>query len=348
MQDYEYERYVCNADNLKETLEKYGVAIIPSIINEEECKKMRDGMWESIEHITQNFDKPVIKKVINKDDIEEEIIVWKPIPAIKRDNVETWKSFTQLYPLHSMLLQRFTLSHAQYYWDLRQNPVIVNIFANLWDVKPEELLVSFDGLSLHLPPEKTDRGWFRNNNWMHVDASFNPGKNNHECYQSFLSANEIRQGDATFSFLEGSHKYHKKVGKKFKITEKANWYKFDEKEYNYYLKKGCGKKCIKCPSGSLIIWNSKTCHQGQEPLKERIEENERCIVYLCYTPRIWATKSNLKKKIKAFEELRTCNHVPHNPKLFPVHPRTYGQALPNVIDVEHPVLNELGKKLVGY
>ena len=52
--DYEYEKYVCNKTNLKETLEEYGVAIIPSILNEEECNKMNSGMWDYFEHITKN------------------------------------------------------------------------------------------------------------------------------------------------------------------------------------------------------------------------------------------------------------------------------------------------------
>jgi hypothetical protein len=323
MDTYEYEKYACTTETLKETLEKYGVAIIPSVINKEECVKMRDGMWSSVEHITQHFDVPM-----------------------KRDDVDSWKSFSQLYPLHSMLLQRHTLSHSQYYWDLRQNTDIVDVFAQLWSVKPEELLVSFDGLSLHLPPEKTGRGWFRNNNWMHTDQSMQ--RHDFECVQSFLTASEIRQGDATLSFLEGSHLYHKRVGKKFKIEEKGDWYKFNEKEYNYFIKKGCERKCIKCPAGSLVFWDSRTSHMGQEPLKERKVENERCIVYLCYTPRSRATKANLKKKVKAFEDLRTTSHWAHKPKLFPVNPRTYGATLPKIEPVGKPVLNELGKKLAGY
>ena len=322
MDQYEYERYVATSDTLKATLEKYGVAIIPNVINQEQCAVMREKMWESFEHITQHFDVPM-----------------------DRNNVDSWKSFNLLFPLHSMLIQRYSLAHSQYYWDLRQNTDIVDIFANLWGTKREELLVSFDGLSLHLPPEQTGRGWYKNNNWMHTDSGFN--SNNIECVQSFLTANEIREGDATFCFLEGSHKLHKRVGKKFKITDKGDWYKFNEKEYDYYLKKGCERKCIKCPAGSMVFWFSKTVHSGQEPLKERKIENERCIVYLCYTPRIHASQANLKKKIKAFEDLRTTNHLAHKPKLFPVNPRTYGGPMPKIEPIKPPILNNLGKRLTG-
>ena len=53
---YEYERYACTKESLKETLEKYGVAIIPRVLNDEECEKMVSGMWDFFEHITQNWD----------------------------------------------------------------------------------------------------------------------------------------------------------------------------------------------------------------------------------------------------------------------------------------------------
>ena len=35
MSDYECEKYLSDIDNLKSTFEKYGVAIIPSILDEE-------------------------------------------------------------------------------------------------------------------------------------------------------------------------------------------------------------------------------------------------------------------------------------------------------------------------
>ena len=58
-QEYQYERYVTNSDNLKATLERYGVAIIPNVLNEQECKDMVSGQWDFFEHISQNWEKPI-------------------------------------------------------------------------------------------------------------------------------------------------------------------------------------------------------------------------------------------------------------------------------------------------
>ena len=324
---YEYERYKTTTDNLKKTLEKYGVAIIPNVINQEECDNMTSGMWDYIEHITKRFTIP-----------------------IKRDNPASWKEFRKLYPLHSMLLQRYGIGQAQYIWDLRQNRKITSIFAKLWNCDDNDLLVSFDGASIHFPPEKTksNSGWFQCNNWLHTDQSYT--KTNFECVQSWITGFDVNEGDATLTFLEGSHKYHGEFATQFKVEDKTDWYKLEnDEQYKFYMEtKNCPRKSIKCPVGSMVFWDSRTIHMGQEPLSTREKDNFRNVAYLCYVPRHFATKANLAKKIKAFEELRTTSHYPHKGKLFPVNPRTYGSDLPDVEPILKPTINDLGRRLVGY
>ena len=64
-------------------------------------------------------------------------------------------------------------------------------------------------------------------------------------------------------------------------------------------------------------------------------------------PRNICDAVNLKKKQKAFNELRTTSHYPCKIKLFPKGPRTYGGDLPIITQIEKPVLSELGCKLAG-
>ena len=149
MDTYENTKYNTDNEHLKETLEKYGVAVIPSVFTELETNDLMDKMWSFFEQITKNFKVP-----------------------IQRNNEKSWKSFYELYPLHSMLIQRYGIGHAQFAWDARQNIKAVEIFSKLWSVEPQDLLVSFDGSSFHLPPETTNRGWNRNNTWYHSDQSF--------------------------------------------------------------------------------------------------------------------------------------------------------------------------------
>tara|TARA_B100000795_G_C22795219_1_gene439005 strand:+ start:1844 stop:2833 length:990 start_codon:yes stop_codon:yes gene_type:complete len=329
MTSYECEKYTCTKENLKKTLEKFGVAIIPSVLTDEECEEMVSGMWDFFEHITQNWaGKKTDKKPINRND------------------KSTWSNFYKLYPMHSMLIQHWGAGHAQVSWDLRQKEKIAEIFSYFWECDKEELLVSFDGLSFNFPPEVINRGYFRGNTWYHADQSFTRTK--FECVQSWVTGLDVEEGDATLTVYEGSHKFQEEFAEKFGVTDKSDWYKLNEYEEVFYITKGCKRVNIMCPKGSLVFWDSRTIHCGTEARKNRENKKFRAVVYLCYQPREKITPALLRKKIKAFETLRTTNHWSTKPKLFAKNPRTYGNPLPEITAIVPPVLTELGQKLAGY
>lgn len=319
---YEYEKYICESKDTKKNIEEYGVAIIPSVLNKDEIDDMRKGMWSYLGHVTQNFEKP-----------------------IKEEDPSSWVEYQKLYPKHAMLLQQYGIGHHQFVWDVRQNPNVVKVFSELWSVKEEDLLVSFDGASFHFPPEETNRGWYRKT-WYHTDQSyFKPG---FECVQSWVTAYDVDEGDATLAFMEGSNKHHKDFQDIMQISDKSDWYKHSGEEQSVYETFGCQEKRIRCKAGDMVLWDSRTIHCGTEPIKGRDKIKIRNVVYICMLPRSLSNDANLKKKRKAFEELRMTTHWPHKPKLFPINPRTYGGPLPNVIQVEKPELSDLGKRLAGY
>jgi hypothetical protein len=342
---YEYEKYVCTSATLWETLQEYGVAVIPSVLSEHECTAIVDGMWDTLEHITQNFDLETTNGPIDRND------------------ETTWRSFYELFPLHSMLVQHWGIGHSQYIWNIRQNPKILKIWADFWQVRPEDLLVSFDAASYHFPPETTNKGWYapraeavKTGGWLHTDQSFT--RNDFECVQSWVTGLDVNEGDASLVVLEGSHKYHGTFAKKFGMVEKksakADWTKLSEPEhYNFYIKGGggrqpCPRRVVKCPKGSVVFWDSRTIHAGQEPVKTREEPNFRSIVYLCYAPRAQATEKALEKKIKYFEEQRMTNHWPHKITVFPKQPYTRGNPIPDMTSLPKPVLKPIGRYLAGY
>lgn len=325
MEFYEGEKYYCNIDEISDTLKKYGVAIVPNLLNDIECNEVIDGMWDYLEHITK-----------------------KGKYKIKRNDNKSWKNYTKLLFKHSMLMQHWNIGQAQYIWNLRQNKKIVDIFAKLYNVNRNDLLVSFDGASTHFPSEITKIGWNTQTKY-HCDQSFT--RNNFECIQSWINAFDTNVGDATLSFLEKSHLYHEEFKKYKDIDDKSDWYvlgtNYDD-NVKFYLDKGCKEKKIKCPKGSLVLWDSRTIHCGTGPLRERLTENFRCVVYLCYLPRSLISNAHLRKKQKAFNELRTTNHNPCKIKLFSKEPRSYGAELPIINTINLPKLTDLGYKLAGF
>jgi hypothetical protein len=318
-----YKNYNCTLKNLKKTLDTYGVAVIPDILTNEECDQHINSLWKELGELTSNMDLP-----------------------LKMNDKKTWKTLYELYPLHSMLIQHFGIGHLQTSWNVRQNKKISKVFSQIHKTKQNELLVSFDGISLHLPPEDTKKGWYRGTQWFHTDQS---PLHTELCIQGMITLYDVNDNDATLAILEGSHKHHEAFFKTKQPSIKSDWYKLnkDFNELQYFVNKGCNPYCVKATKGSLILWNSKTFHQGIEPQKGRAHKNTRLVIYICMTPKSWATEAILKKKQKAFDEQRTTNHWPHRPKLFSLSPQTYGKALPNVNVLPKPKLSEHGKSLAG-
>lgn len=320
---YDSDTYLCDLSTVKDTIKKFGVAVIPNILSDEECANMVDGAWSFLEKISK--------------DTESEI---------KKDVESTWRNFYSLYPLHSMLIQHHQVGHSQFIWNIRQNINVVKAYATIWDCSVDDMLVSFDGMSFHIPPEKTNKGWNRNKTWYHVDQSFT--NNKFSCVQGMVSGLDVNKGDATFAFYEKSHLYHEEFAKKFNITDKNNWYKLKTEEEAFYKELGLLEKRISCPKGSLILWDSRLLHCGVEAYKGRENPNFRCVVYVCYQPRMFATKKEIEKKQKAYNEKRLTSHWPCKIKLFPKNPRTYGGKVYTFNSIDPPTLTTLGKKLAGF
>jgi hypothetical protein len=321
----QYGKYMTSPEDAKFMLEELGVAIIPRLMTEAELFVMNDCMWSTLEHVTSKFEIP-----------------------IKQDDKSTWRELSKLLPLHGMLIQHWQMGHAQYVWDIRQNPKVVDVFCKLWNVSREELIVSFDGVSIGLPHEVTNKCKFNENSpgWLHTDQNFKSGSN-FECIQSWITGYDVDEGDATLVILEGSHKYHKEFAEKFGFQNHSkDWLKFEPEHIKFYKDKGCQYRSIKCPAGSMVLWDSRTVHSGREPLKKRAHPHIRNVVYVCYTPRILASKVIQDKRKKHFENKRLTSHWPHKATLFPV-PRLYpGMTKPNVVDVPDPILTDLGKSLI--
>ena len=323
---YEYEKYITDSNNVLDTLNKYGVAIIPDILNQPECDTIKQGMWDYLENITAKL----------------------PVP-IKKDKTSTWTSYKQLYPQHSMLLKHWSIGHAQFIWNLRTNNKIIEPFEKIWNVSKEDLLVSFDGVSFHMPPEITGFGWAEKQDkaWLHTDQSYL--RNNRECVQGWVNAYDTNEGDATLIILEGSHKYHGDFAKEFDEKSPDDWVLLNQAQIKWYTdSKKCVKKMIKCPAGSLVLWDSRTIHCAKKPEPKRHQPNYRCVVYVCYTPRSFASTGMLNAKINAWKNLRTTSHWPHNPHPCELYPNTFGNPIPQIVQITKPEINELALRLIGY
>jgi hypothetical protein len=299
-------------DKCQEELEKSGICIISDLLTDQECINLENGCWTMLQEITAKWKTP-----INKND-------------------ETTWDMTKFFPLHHMLVQQL-VSHSQVCWDARQNSKVVKVFQHLWDT--EKLVTSFDGMSIHFPPEKTKltKDWYnpkKQKSWIHCDQSYK--RNELECYQAWVTPLDVNPGDATLVYLENSHLHHQKFASTLSpiptlSSPKGNvvrahrledeWYVLKEEDLKTYNEYGCKLKCVTCPKGSLVLWDSRTIHCGREPLKERLVPNMRICIYVCMLPRSSCSNAVLTKRKKYYDENRTTKHNPVMSNVFPKQPR---------------------------
>ena len=336
---YTSEKYLAkDEEEVKQKLIKYGVAILPDTLTKEECERMNEGMWNTAEYLTKHLSTP-----------------------LKRAEKETYRSLFELQPKAGGLFQSWGWGHAQYVWDVRSNPKVATIFEKLY--KTSDLLVSFDGVNCGLGPLLPDnthhKGLYKGKNNLHCDQRLSV--NNFQCIQSWVTANPTVAGDGTLRILEGSHALHEKFSKTFNLGgKKVDWHVLTEEQMQWYKDQGCKDRCIVCPAGAQVFWDSRLIHCGIPALKSldlppelaTLPRSFRNVVYICMTPARLADKTNLKKRKSVFSDggtkrLRMASHWPQHMTFFPMKPRYYGAKEPTVPELSIPNLNTRGKKLAG-
>lgn len=337
---------------IRQVLEKDGIIIIPGVLNSEECESMYKGMWDMFEHVTSEWDTPVL-----------------------RSDPSTWKNLKYLQPNNGMMYQMFGLSHSSHLWDIRSNEKIVKIWADFWNVKPEDLLVSFDGFSW-LPPHeeiyrvesksdqsesrsdqsesksdqsesKSDQSEPKSTHWFHLDQTVL--KTELEGVQGWVTGMDVNPGDATLIYYDQSHKMIKQFVEEFGVRTESDWFLLNEEENNFF-KSRCEIKEVTCPAGSLVIWDSRLVHCNKEPDLTRSVPNYRCISYLCYMPKSMSDQETINKRVVAFGDMRTSNHYANRATFFPKLPREWvpRYTLEDIITpIPNPEIDDLARSLIG-
>lgn len=276
----EYKDYTATEDNFMDIISEYGVCVIPHIFTESECISLRDNIWCDLKTISGGtFD------VLD---------------------TSTWSNYYDIInPIHNMIINKYGIGHSQAVWNIRQDLRIGNIFSKIWNVPKENLLSSFDSVSCYLPPEITGIGFYdKKNEWLHTDQS--PNKKGFHCIQGMVNLYDTEEGDATLCVLEGSNKLHENFFKFINYNSDDDWYKLKPGQRDFFA--NCKEVCIKAPIGSLILFDSRTIHQGISAQKGRMRANFRMVIYTCLMPKSYYTEEQIRMRKKYFLEKRMTNH----------------------------------------
>lgn len=312
--------YVTTLEGVKTTLERYGIAIVPGVLDSTERKMMIDGLWSHFSRM---------------------------LPRLKRDDPSTWREVFKLYPKHGMLHQNYQVGVCQAVFDIRQNPKVTAAFEQIFGTK--KLTSSIDGVAFGLDPKETSRGW-DGKPWLHLDqaAKKDGSRSGFECVQSWVTAEDVGEGDATLRVLVGSHILHGEFSKEFGTTSNHDWFMLKDEHVHWYHKRKCQVYDVSCPAGSQVFWDSRTVHSGRAPIKGRESHRNRYVVYASYLPQSCISPAQAAKKRKAVMEGRMTSHWADVRKTFPQKPRTYGGPLAPEPPYHLPTLTMRGASLFGW
>ena len=62
MTEYEFERYIATKDNVLQILNNFGVEIIPNLLDDSECECTNNGIWNTLETLSQQWEKQLFNK----------------------------------------------------------------------------------------------------------------------------------------------------------------------------------------------------------------------------------------------------------------------------------------------
>lgn len=339
---YERAKYLATTSaEIHDMLQRYGVAVVPNVVSDPQT--VWREMYTAIEYMYDGF-------------AFHDKCTW---PLLRR--VSAMK--------HGMLLQHLGIGWSQFAVNLRQDPVVAGIFAGLWSehmrapIAVNDLFSSADGVSFYCNTPTERGGWHsRDREWMHLDQS--AASSGVWGVQGALNLVETKKNDACFSFLECSHLHFDEFMHRLSNQAKKDGVSFDEHkrftmlenqaQLNFYVnQKKCVPKCMAALPGDLVLWSSKTVHSGIPAVRPEVPVDPstvflRGVVYVSYQPKALATAADIKKKIKAFDELRNTTHdAAAGVTLFQKAPHTYGRSCDTVIRPvsQKPVLTPLGASL---
>ena len=286
-----------------------GYQVIPNVLSARECETLKVG----IKGAWDSLKPPSLKDCKKK----------KPVN------------------LHG-IVKHYQVGHWPEVWSVRQHMGVYNVFAQLWDSR--ELTVSYDGLCYKRAPEFEGRNPRKSRAWWHFDQGAK--KIGYRCTQGFVTLNPLEEGDDCLMVFARSHLYHTEFMRKYP-NSKGDFVKLSEEQVEWLLDRGCEPVRVAAPLGSLILWDSRTCHMGGTALKGRANPKDCYKVYVCYQPFRMMTQRQRAKKLAGWENLRTTSHWPLETKLNGLNPQWGALRTDEAVKPRRPKLGPLGLKMVG-
>jgi len=249
---------------------------------------------------------------------------------MKREEPITWNNNN--FP--SMGLKRGVISglgsgQSPFLWFSRLLPRVKTAYSKIWET--DELVVSFDGMSIFRPPD-FDANWEINGgNWFHLDQN-GINKKGRVCVQGQVNYFDAGDKDGGLVVVPRSHKSFANIfenhpqlaigkGDFIMLTKGGPNSVWNQELKDLQPIKVCAQ------AGDLTLWDSRTvhCNAGPQPIgfipdvkKGETWSLRRIAAYVCMSPRSKVTPEISQARHRAVRLNMTCNHWPTECVLHPL------------------------------
>lgn len=267
-------------------LNNEGYAVVPNVLTREQCDQIIDQAWEWLQALGT---------------------------GIQREDPTTWTN--DRWPQNfNGIIQRYRIGHAPFAWRARTNKNVIGVFEEIWQT--EELLTSFDAMTILRPVELVEGVQKDYTPWFHTDQS--PRKKGFHCVQGVLNLEEVSSEDASFACYPKSHKLHEELFQYNQEDPVIDYYTLSEEDIAWVEhEKGLHHQRVTPDKGSFVAFDSRLLHCNFPAKVPRENPRWRYVLYICMTPRAWADRNTLRARVDAFNKQRMTTHWPHHLGLFP-------------------------------
>jgi hypothetical protein len=248
----------CSALEMREVLCKYGVCLVTGVLTTNECQQM-ELLWRDD-----------LLAVIDQQNMSSQTEA--VMEDVKLHGINRWPAkWCESLGKRGVVSQR-GLAHGKFAWQSRLHPNVRHVFSTLFGVDSKDMTTGLDcpfWASLEVSSVSKP-----NLQWLHCDRNDHKYSRATEekgsCVQGVLYIRgSTTENDSTTVVWPGSHRevYNKMIQDPAMKLAKSNSQQLNNLQDDVtrceLLQQARVKaKRVPCPPGSLLLWDSRTVHQG--------------------------------------------------------------------------------------
>jgi hypothetical protein len=271
-------RLVAGSTQMLDHLQRHGFVVVADALPRDAAATAMSKLWDYLEQLGTGIDRTV---------------------------PDTWGDESWPTAVHGGILPGHGIGHSEAQWYIRSFRAIKDAFAAVWH--DEELLVSFDGVSLWRPWARNEE-WRTNRaaSWFHIDQ--HPiGRPGFQCVQGLVNLLPMNADTGGNVVIPGSHRHFESIVDRYservnRVPTSIDHFRFPNDDP---LLGDPAPIMAHMEPGDLLLWDSRTIHCSHAgPQRDGIDDRLlRAVSLICMMPKARSNHSVIAKRRHAVENV---------------------------------------------